>query len=81
MSSIKKAEAGEALLIRLYNPSDEGTEASFRLPFFPKDVHVTGLDERPQMNGNEKDAPIIEKSGLVHVALAPKKIITLRIER
>ena len=48
LSSVKKAEAGQALVVRLYNPSDDVTEALLQLPFEPMSVHLAGLDEIPR---------------------------------
>jgi alpha-mannosidase len=81
LSSVKKSETGEALIIRLYNPSNEASEASIRLPFVPASIQLTGLDEKPQTNADEKANPVIGKGGRVLAALAPRKVITLRIER
>ncbi len=46
LSAVKKAEVAEALILRLYNPSDEVTEATIQLPFSPASVLLAGLDEK-----------------------------------
>jgi alpha-mannosidase len=81
LSSVKKAETGEALIIRLYNPSDKVGEASIKLPFIPTGIQPTGLDEKPQVNVDETAIPVVEESGLVKATLAPGKIVSLRIDR
>jgi len=42
------AETGEALVLRLYNPSEESTEAVIQRPFIPADIRLAGLDENPR---------------------------------
>jgi alpha-mannosidase len=81
LSSVKKAEAGEALVLRLYNPSEDETEAVIQLPFIPAGVRLAGLDENPRPVSGTETAPVHKAGGLVHVAVAPKKVITLRVER
>lgn len=81
LSSVKKAEDGPALVVRLYNPSDDATRASIQLPFAPTDVHLAGLDEiaRPALDTDA--APVLEAGGRVQITLAPRKVVTLRLER
>lgn len=81
LSAIKKAEQGEALIIRLYNPSGHLTQATILLPFVPVKVELVGLDEVPRKVANAEMAPTIDEGGKVKIALATKKIVTLRIER
>ncbi len=81
LSSVKKAEAGEALVLRLYNPSEDETEALIQLPFVPASVQLTGLDESPRAVPDAQVAPILEASGRVRVTLIPRKVVTLRMER
>ncbi len=81
LSALKKAEQGEDLIIRLYNPSDSLTHASVLLPFVPMKAELVGLDELPRVATTEQTIPILEEDGKVRISLAPKKIITLRIER
>jgi len=80
LSAVKKAEEGEALILRLYNPSESHTQATISLPFFPKGIELVGLDELPRPLASGDSDPWLEKDGKVRIALAPKKIITLRIE-
>ncbi len=81
LSSVKKAETGNALLLRLYNPSELVTKASIQLPFVPADVHLAGMDESPRPALGVETEPINENNGYVQVVLAPKKVITLILER
>ena len=81
LSSVKKAEAGETLVLRLYNPSEDVTEAIIQLPFVPADVQLAGLDESPRPVLDAEAAPVREAVGRVRVALAPRKVVTLRMER
>jgi len=81
LSTVKRAEQGAALILRLYNPSDNLTQATLRLPFVPTKVELVGLDELPRQVASADAAPVVEDGRKVKIALAPKKIITLRIER
>jgi mannosylglycerate hydrolase len=81
LSSVKKAEVGEALILRLYNPSDIRTEALIQLPFVPGEVQLAGLDESPQSAAHAESVTILEAGGSVRVTLAPRKVVTLRIDR
>ena len=80
LSALKRAEAGEALILRLYNPSDDVTEASIQLPFVPADIQLAGLDEVPRSAPGAEAAPVREAGRWVRVDLTPRKVITLRIE-
>jgi mannosylglycerate hydrolase len=81
LSSVKKAEVGEALILRLYNPSDNQTEALIQLPYVPEEVHLAGLDESPLSAAQAESVTILEAGGPVRVTLAPRKVVTLRIDR
>jgi len=81
LSAVKKAEQGEALILRLYNPSDNLTQATILLPFFPMKIGLVGLDELLRPVASSDTPPVLEEGGRVNIALAPRKIITLRIER
>jgi hypothetical protein len=65
----------------LYNPSNEMTEAAIQLPFVPGDIQLVGLDEIPEPAHGAESTPIRVSGGRVRVAIAPKKIVTLRMER
>ena len=79
MSALKKAETGEALILRLYNPSGASTQAVIQLSFTPENIQMVGLDE--QIHKNQNPIPTIRQDRTVHVTIPPKKIITLRLER
>ncbi len=81
LSSVKKAEAGEALILRLYNPLDDMTEALIQLPFTPTGVQLAGLNESPRLSPDTQSVPVSEAGGRVRVALPPRKVVTLRIDR
>lgn len=81
LSAVKKAEQDEALILRLYNPSANPMQATILLSFVPTKVEFVGLDELPRPNSQVARAPVIEEGEKVRIALAPKKILTLRIER
>jgi alpha-mannosidase len=80
LSSVKKAESGEALVVRMYNPSEADTEATIRLPFVPKLVQAAGMDERPQTSSNGQPGAVILPDGQVQITLPVKKVMTFRIE-
>jgi mannosylglycerate hydrolase len=81
LSAVKRAEQGAALILRLYNPSDNLTQATILLPFVAAKVDLVGLDELPRQVASAETAPAIDRGRKVKIAVAPKKIITLRIER
>ena len=81
LSAVKKAEDGEALVVRLYNPSDTSTEASIQLPFAPANVQMAGLDEHSYSPAPTESAPSSEPAGKVRVVISPRKVVSLRIDR
>jgi mannosylglycerate hydrolase len=81
LSALKKAEEGEALIVRLYNPLDIPTQATLQLPFIPASICLAGLDEQPRQAISADSVPVLETGGKVHVLLPPRKIVTLRIKR
>jgi alpha-mannosidase len=81
LSALKKAEEGQALILRLYNPAEVPSSAVIRLPFVPAGVHLAGLDEQPLAEGKLDTGARLEPGGKLQVFLPPKKIITLRLER
>jgi alpha-mannosidase len=80
LSALKKAESGEALILRLYNPSEVPSEANIRLPFTPAGVRLVGLDEQP-ITAEGEPGPVVKSGKRVRVVLPPKKIITLKLDR
>jgi alpha-mannosidase len=81
LSSVKKAEIGQALVMRLYNPSNQKTVADIHLPFIPASIRLCGLDESPESARGTESTPINISDGEVHLTLSPKKIVTLWMER
>ncbi len=81
LSSLKKAETGEALILRFYNPSSIASEAFVKLPFQPEDVQLAGLDELPRDSTTDDIGPAIEGDGKLRFIIPSKKIITLRVDR
>jgi alpha-mannosidase len=81
LSSMKKAENGESLILRFYNPSDTQALGVAHLSFVPVNVQSAGLDELPQMHDDNVAPFIFAGSRDIQLSIPPKKIITLRIER
>jgi alpha-mannosidase len=81
LSSVKKAEISEALILRLYNPSNVVTQAAIQLPFVPTSVQLAKLDEQPRSTASLETIPVLGTGGRLQITLAPKIIITLRMER
>jgi alpha-mannosidase len=81
LSTLKKAEIGDALILRLYNPSDILAQATLRLPFIPASIHLCGLDEQPRTASGAESAPVLETDGKITILIPPKKVITLRMIR
>ncbi len=77
LSAFKKAEQGDALILRLYNPSEKATEALVTLPFAAAHAHLIRLDEE-MIDGAQ---PLqFDEQGRLQVPLAMKKIVTVRVE-
>jgi alpha-mannosidase len=75
LSAIKKADDGDDLILRVYNPSTVPTRAAIQLPFIPTAVQLAGLDEQPR-------GPItVELASKLEVDLPAGKIVTLRVQR
>jgi mannosylglycerate hydrolase len=73
VSAVKRAEAEDALIVRLYNPSDEATTATLTLPRAVRAAALCNLNER-----TVADVPVAD-DGAVSVALPPKKIVTVKL--
>ncbi len=78
LSTLKKAEMDESLILRLYNPSKIQTEAEVSLPFVPTCVQLAGLDERPLAESTQMP---VSPEGLLRIGIPAGKIVTLRVER
>lgn len=70
MSSLKKAEDRNTIILRVYNPTDEEIVSNIKLMKQPKNAYITNMNEERQ---NELD---ITKS----VSIAKQKIITIELE-
>jgi alpha-mannosidase len=81
LSSVKKAEDGNALVLRLYNASEDTTEAAIHLPFVPASIHQVGMDENPRDVVGTGTGPVHINDERVTVEIPPKKVVTLRVER
>ncbi len=81
LSAVKKAEQGEALILRLFNPSEEYSQAIIRLPFVPGKISRVGMDEQPQAAKGVKADPVLEPDGMLRLTLLPKEILTIKLER
>lgn len=80
LSSVKKAEQGEALILRLYNPSNTPTQAIISVPFALRKAQLVGLDEALRPAAGADSEPILGERQ-VQVSLPTGKIVTLRMER
>ncbi|MEO6623689.1 MAG: glycoside hydrolase family 38 C-terminal domain-containing protein, partial [Burkholderiaceae bacterium] len=80
LSAVKKAEDGDDLILRLYNPSSAPTRAVLQLPFVPARVQLAGLDEQV-LSAAGGPAATLEADGRLGVDLPAGKIVTLRLSR
>jgi alpha-mannosidase len=73
-SAVKRAEVGDTLVVRLYNPSAEATSAAVLVPGRAVEAaHYCDLSEQPA-------GPVpVEPGGLVRVHLGAKKIVTVKL--
>ena len=78
LSAVKRAEGEDALIVRLYNPSAEATQARVTLPYKPTAAWRVGLDEQTP---DEPEPLPIETDGRVRVELGAKKIVTLKMAK
>jgi len=72
LSAVKRAEDGEGLIIRIFNPSSDSLEAELKLPYRLKSAWMTDLEEKPLKE-------ISRSANAVRVGLAPKKVVTLKV--
>jgi mannosylglycerate hydrolase len=75
LSSIKQSEDGSALIVRLYNPSTETTQAIVTLPVRAAKAYRCNLEERI-----EAALTVSENRREIIIELPHKRIVTLRIE-
>jgi mannosylglycerate hydrolase len=81
LSSLKKSEQGEALILRLYNPSESPTTATISLSFALNRVQLVGLDEETLTLADTASSPVFDERNRVRISLPAGKIITLRMDR
>lgn len=81
LSALKKAEQGEALILRLYNPFNVSTQAEVILPFAPAHVQLASLDERPISSKTMDIKPTLTPESILRIDIPAGKIITLRMQR
>lgn len=74
LSAVKRAEESDALIVRLYNPSPLPTRAAVHLPAAIHSAALTDLQER------EIGSVARAGTGSVEVEIAPKKIVTLKLQ-
>ena len=74
LSALKTAERKEALIVRMFNPTENALEASLTLPAPPKAAEFVNLNEEPVAG----PGPQISKE-TIHFKVEAKKIVTLEI--
>ncbi len=73
LSSVKRSEDGEALIVRLFNPTQATTTAAIELPVTSDVAHLVDLEE------NTLQEITLNKDETMAVELPPRKIVTVRI--
>jgi len=82
VSTIKRSNSGEGLIVRVYNPLSHAVEASLRLGLAASKAFVTNLYEEQQEQlfwsgeGN-KEAPSQANSSPVRVGIRSREIVTI----
>ncbi|HEX6816781.1 MAG TPA: glycosyl hydrolase-related protein, partial [Ktedonobacterales bacterium] len=76
MSAIKRAERGDGLVVRVYNPLPETTRAEVILARPFADVSLVNLNEEPVAEGDASKLARILSTG-VHVDIRGGQIVTL----
>ena len=74
LSTLKIAEDGKAVVLRIYNPLNEKVSASLRL-FFPF-LHAS----QANMLEQAESLIVLAVDGSIPLTVPPKKIVTLRVE-
>jgi len=72
LSTVKKAEERDSLIVRLYNPFEVDTEACIGCLWTPKEAHVVNLDE-------QRRGRLEVSGGEVTVPIARRKIVTVEL--
>jgi len=79
LSTLKKAEDGEALVLRLYNPSRSANPVEINLPFSTAQIQAVRLDESP-LTLQVDPIVVSSTSSLIQTVIPAGKILTLRID-
>jgi alpha-mannosidase len=72
LSAVKRAESGEELLVRIYNPTEAALPARVRVAFDVASARLVTLEETPLADG-----ALTIADGAVAFELAAKKIATV----
>jgi mannosylglycerate hydrolase len=72
VTAVKKAEIGDDLIVRLFNPTKQSESATVKFGFQPANVSLAKMDESVV-----EDLAVVNETATV--ILPPKKIVTLRI--
>jgi len=73
LSAVKHAEETDTLIVRLFNPSHEATEATIRLPV------PLGEAARVDLQETQIEPLPLSDANSVRVALGPKQIVTVQL--
>jgi alpha-mannosidase len=77
LSAVKKAEEGDALIVRLYNPAPRSVSATVRFARPPRRVRAVNFNEEPLPAA---EAPTIRPRGnAFRATLAAKKVMTFEV--
>lgn len=77
LSTLKSAEEGEGLIVRLLNPTDEPTDANIRWDLSVADVGMVRLDEEP-VDPEAPSSLVVERDG-ARLTVPPHALRTLRL--
>ncbi len=75
LGSLKRAEDGEGLILRLHEPHGNRGRATFRFPCRVQRVERVNLLEEPA----EGPAPVLADDGTVHLDVRPFEVVSLRV--
>lgn len=73
LSSVKQSEDSEGMILRLYNPSEQDTQAKIHFPVAVKGAFLTNLEE------NVSENIALEDDKEVPVDVPAKKIVSLKV--
>jgi alpha-mannosidase len=75
VTALKKAEDGDALLLRFYEWAGKASEVHFTLPPGARSAHLTNLMEQPQGS-----ALAVSADGKITVPVHPFEIVSVRVD-